>query len=245
MAANSQPPKIECVDGGSSRERTRHTHPAYGVASVTRTSGSGPLFKSEIDHQHTVRLSIGRAALDRELHRDWVHTVGSPLVEIEMSESQWAALVSSSGLGSGTPVTLTRAPNSHKDSHLVPGIERLERAREIHTREARESMESSYKEALEALDEIESMMSAGRAVPKTGLRDAVNRMRSCLDNAPRNMEFSHKQFATYMETVVNEAKTEVDGYMRAVGAQIGLAPGTVAGTDLLAPVAKRENGDAS
>lgn len=85
---------------------TRETHPAFGTAIVARSHGtSHPLFQSDVQHSESITLSIRRAERVRDLNTDWVFPTDE-LVEIEMSLSQWGALVSSIGIGSGVPVTI-------------------------------------------------------------------------------------------------------------------------------------------
>src|SRR6478735_12174096 len=84
------------------------THPAFGVAVVTRGSGSGQaLFQSDLLHRETITLRVHRAERTRMLAHDWTHPL-EELVEVEFSLSQWGALVSSIGIGSGVPCTIRR-----------------------------------------------------------------------------------------------------------------------------------------
>jgi hypothetical protein len=90
-------------------------HPAFGNICVSRPSGSATLFGSELKHQHYVSITINRAEKHRSLHRDWIFGKDT-ILEISMSESQWATFVASSGMGGGTPCTLNYAPpQGHTD----------------------------------------------------------------------------------------------------------------------------------
>lgn len=82
------------------------THPAFGVATVTRAQGTPrALFQSDLKHSETITLTVLTAERGRSLMHDWVHH-RKTLVEIEMSLAQWGALVSAMGIGSGVPVTI-------------------------------------------------------------------------------------------------------------------------------------------
>lgn len=81
-----------------SRE-TRTKHESFGNIQVTRPSGHAKLFQSPHRHQHFISIQIRHTELIRDLSRDWTFSSGLPLIEINMSEAQWAHFVSSAGIG--------------------------------------------------------------------------------------------------------------------------------------------------
>lgn len=84
------------------------THPAYGMVSACRTSTGGApnyMFGSDFPHAQTITLRISRAHINRStLSYDHLVT-DAHLIEIEMTEAQFAALSASVGT-SGIPCTL-------------------------------------------------------------------------------------------------------------------------------------------
>lgn len=95
-------PIIDYTAGGD------QSHPAFGVAGVVRREGTPrALFQSDLMHSSTIVPTVQTATRNRELNRDWVHA-RDDLIEIEMSQTQWGALVASMGRGSGVPVTIRR-----------------------------------------------------------------------------------------------------------------------------------------
>ena len=86
-------------------EQSIESEPYMGVMRAGRCSGSAPLFDSDIEHQHFISVSIAHADRRRDLSRNWI-SPGEEIVEVLMSEMQWANFVSSFNHHDGVPVTL-------------------------------------------------------------------------------------------------------------------------------------------
>src|SRR5579859_4537827 len=85
-------------------------HESFGIAGFSRstTGGSGvSLFGSSIKHGNTITFTVRHADVTRRLEQDWYHaSERMPIVEIEMSQSQFAEMITSMNMGDGIPVTL-------------------------------------------------------------------------------------------------------------------------------------------
>ena len=100
--------KVELYDDSSKTgNAVRRTHPSYGSLSINRTTGQANLFNSEINHQHFISLEISRSEVieDDTDYRCWPI---KSIIQIWMSEVQFARAITSFGSGSGTPCTLKR-----------------------------------------------------------------------------------------------------------------------------------------
>lgn len=90
------------------------THPAYGMLSFSRRSGSKtPLFESSIEHRDTIAMTLTHGDVTRGLNTDWYHGNGI-IAEVEMSYSQFAEAITSMNMGSGVPVTVRRTEKDGK-----------------------------------------------------------------------------------------------------------------------------------
>lgn len=190
------------------------THPAFGVAILARSSGSDrSLFQSDLVHQHTVTLRIARATRTRSLNHDWVHP-GKELVEVEMSEAQWGALVSSMGLGSGVPVTI----RSTEADHLVPDLPHQPRmAASIN--EVNEAVGKMLERARETAERLESAIESKAGVKAT--REALRDHLRALEQAEANSAFAVKSLADATEQVVNQAKADIEIQVLQAGRLVG------------------------
>ncbi|SDH38420.1 hypothetical protein [Microbacterium sp. 77mftsu3.1] len=178
-------------------------HPAFAVAVVTRSQGNGrPLFQSDIKHQHTVKLQIKTAVRRRELNTDWVDPQ-KVIAEVEMSEAQFGALVSSVGLGTGVPVTL-RASESN---YMVPDLPYTPR---IAT--ALDEVKEAVAKTLADVDAAVQVLAEAIAEKKgaVAIREAVATVKNRIENAPKNAAFAVTAVTEAAEQAVTQAGAEIE-----------------------------------
>lgn len=179
-------------------ERGEETHPSFAVAHITRGSyggrnGGKVLFQSEVAHQHAVTLTVARATRERHLNQDWVYP-GKDLIEITMTEAQWASLCASDN-GRNVPVTLDWL----QGEGMVPGFE-LEPRLAVTAAEAVDS-------AREAMKKIEAAMAALEEKNTVANRKAL---RHAIDGLPKSVEFATKQLHEHVEKVKEQTKVELE-----------------------------------
>jgi hypothetical protein len=196
------------------------THPAFAVATVhTRSGTPRALFQSDLMHSNTVVLSVQTATRKRDLKRDWIHP-RRELIEIEMSETQWGGLVSSMGKGGGVPVTLRRSENETFVAELPYQPRTAENRREV--LETVEQLLADAKAAMAALDAAED----GKAGVKER-RELRNRLRSTLDNAGGNAKFAIDSLAEATESLVNQARADIETHIMRASAAHGVQASVV------------------
>lgn len=202
--------------GAGEKTGTEESHPAFGVAVLTRGSNApgAVLFQSDVTHQHSLTLSIRRATRARDLKHDWVHP-REELIEIEMSEAQWGALVSSVGMGSGVPVTI----RTTESERLVPGLPYQPRLA-ASVREAREAVAEITTEIDAALAELEHAIESKTGVKE--VRDRLRTLRARVDNAPANAVFAIKSLNETAEKVVAQAKSDIEIHVMRASQLAGL-----------------------
>lgn len=83
-------------------EAVIYRHPFYGAITIGRLSSGDahPMYGSSIKHRDTIRLTVHHGECTRMLSEDW-YSPRDKIVEVEMTQNQWAELVSSVGLGAG------------------------------------------------------------------------------------------------------------------------------------------------
>lgn len=105
MRSKSEQHQVKVQPDGTVVEK----HPSFGFARLTRTSGGQDnLFGSPTKHQHRICLTIGSAERRRDYNSFRIFPSSIPDIEIEMSDTQFAALLTSMGRGEGVPVTVVR-----------------------------------------------------------------------------------------------------------------------------------------
>jgi hypothetical protein len=184
------------------RDGRDDNHPAFAVASVTRSSGTPrSLFQSDLRHNETIRLTVSTAERTRDLNRDWVHP-RQALIEVEMSLSQWGALVSSIGLGSGVPVTLRY---THEDGTVadLPYEPRIAES-VTETKSAVSKMLERARVTLEALE------AAVESKSLKAMRAALSAHKVSLEHAESNSAFAVNSLKEAAETVTHQARADIE-----------------------------------
>lgn len=192
------------------------THPSYGFVQVSRTSGHAALFGSPFTHQHYMTLSIGRSTRQRSHGRDW-HFGGmhGELVEIALSEAQWAHMVSSVGMGGGVPCTLQYVGGQPMER--CPEQEDVERFHEDIEKDARAAMKF-MNDAIEKMQALADDKAPTKEKRKEVLGALVTAQRKMADAAP----YMVKSLSEHMDKVVQSAKTEVEAYVHATIVESGI-----------------------
>lgn len=199
--------------GPSPRGRDYDTHPSWLMIGAYRGSISPPganLFDSDIRHQHTVTIKIETAERKRDLNHDWIHG-DKTLMEIEMSEAQWASFVSSMNT-SGVPATLRF--DSRADEPIVPGepyAPRLALSMQ-ETRDAGERVREDIRDAFYAYKEKKTVGN-------------LRHLEAMIDNLPANLEYAATTLSKHAENVVTKARADIEAFVVRKAQQLGLEPG--------------------
>jgi hypothetical protein len=199
------------------RDQQIFTHPAFGNISLHVHRGRQRLFGSEFVHDSAVVIEIKSGEQIRSCSDDRFSGT-EPIVEVKLTESQWARFVSSGGVGEGVPCTIRCQRTGPIVVH--PEIANAEETRQdLHAREIRESAAKAIEECTKALDKIEAM--CDDKLTKTGVREVVKSFRHALRNLPANHEHSFNMFCEATENVVEQAKIETEAYLDRIANQIG------------------------
>jgi hypothetical protein len=198
-------------------QRGDEEHPSFGVVRLTRVTAQPGrrLFDSSLPHNQYVNMQVARATRTRSLHHDWIHGSLDTLLDINLSLTQWGAMVSSFGVGGGTPVTLHRVagelmPEAAHESRLA------QTSREV-ADSARKSTDKIREAAQAVTDAFESK--AGRRV----MADVISNLQHAVDGVPNNMKFAADTLTRHAEDVVSKAKADIEA-ARQFGALPAIAP---------------------
>lgn len=207
-----------------SKEPEREKHPSWGVVTLHRTS-CGPrgasLFQSDVLHREYMTLRVIEAERQRSLGGDHVYANGVPVIEVKLSMLQWAELVSSVNNGGGVPCTLDFVRTG-------PGVEvepppyiprTLQSVKEV-TDEA-DNLVKDIKDTFEAY-----MKAREEKQGKKALDDTLRSLRAAIENAVPNVKFTARRFEEHVDTVIQQAKSELRADAISTAKALGL-PGEV------------------
>ncbi|KKM86375.1 hypothetical protein LCGC14_1279630 [marine sediment metagenome] len=227
-------PTIKVEKEPGSADETVEKHPAYAQIGASRVSGGAYLYGSDFRHQHYITIQIHDSELRRQLSGDRAHA-DRRLIEIAMSEAQWATFVSSLNQGGGVQCTLEFTP----EVGLVPSIAQPKDRKLQFSRE----MGERFDMAVQALKDLETQIDAVPLSDKK--KEALKKqLRKAEMNLEPNMEFVAERFDEHMERTVERAKSEVNAYaQRTLGdlAQIALRGGEGSEPLLLETPAENED----
>lgn len=194
--------------------RTITTHPAQGQITLSRASGKASLYGSDFDPSHYISLTIHTSKLHRHLNNDWHHT-DREIITVEMTEAQFATLITSVGLGKGSLCTIAR-----RDMKSVPQLPPAKPRADQFKAELLGEMSDTIETMKAAIAEVEGMK-----LPK-GKTDRIKSLFGQLEKMlSGSVPFIASQFDEHMETTVEAAKMHLHGHITGAGLQsLGLNP---------------------
>lgn len=205
----TEEPKIANVD--SPMHDTVETHPAYGQIGASRVSGAAYLYGSDFSHQHYIKIEIRRSQLHRGLSND--RPFGrEELIEVSLSEAQWATFVSSLNCGMGVQCTI-----DHFNGKTMPGLPSPKDRHQQIKAEADERLAKAMSDLKDLDAAIKDSKLSGKAQ-----KDLCQRIEFIRRNLSDNIQFVADQFEEHIETVTEHAKIEIGAYITQSLARAGL-----------------------
>ena len=190
----------------------KSTHPAFAQVNVSRVTGQRFLYGSDFTHHNYLTLTIKKSEVRRSLSHEWFFGNGD-IIEVAMSEAQWATMISTLNVGDGTPCTLTRL-----DCKSIPEIEPTHVAAD----DFKDEVSIKSKEAARLVDatiaKVEAELNLSQKKKKAILAPLVKLRQELGANLP----FVVETFGKHMETQVEKAKIEVSSYVQGAISRAGL-----------------------
>lgn len=210
----------EVVEGGTTGG-TRRSHPAFAVMKASRfNGGEGTMYGSPLRHSGGISVSVELS--DEHIsfsHSNYwpKHQVdgGPTIVEVRMSEAQWAAFISTLNVGSGVPVTLEYARTGplERMPYIVETSFEQKRADDI--RAKTEEQNAQMRAALARFDELLE----GGTIKKSDLRELRQMLVQCGDHLASNTGFAARMLTEHQEKLVESAKAEVSAMVTRMAMQ--------------------------
>lgn len=188
-----------------------YSHPAYAQIGASRVSGHTNLYGSEFVHNNFISIRINRSKTSRSLSRDWMQPK-EELIEVMLSEAQWATFVSSMNIGGGVGCTLYSINREY-----VPQIPIQKDKKEQFSNEISEKLERAIHD-LKSLKETLSKSNLSKKAQDEMIR-TVNHIEN---NISGNINYVAESFGEHMEKVTEKAKIEINSYMTGVIQRTGI-----------------------
>lgn len=199
---------------GTVHERLVRRHPAFAQVGASRVSGGAHLYGSDFQHQHYVSLTISTSEVHRHLSNEWYHG-GRELIEVLLSESQWAQMISSMNVGSGTPCTI----NHHYGAgvKVMPYLAKPEDKRDRFAAEMAEDMQDAQDHLAKLIEAI-----GGTKLSQKQKDELISSAKAASSSISGSARFVAEQFDEHMEETVERAKTEINTYVARTVTAVGL-----------------------
>lgn len=200
---------LEGDNDSKNKDDGRERHPSYGMIRVSRgTNGQRALFGSSILHNNVITIMLYEASVERDLHFDTIMDEGL-IAEIELSQSQFADMITSMNMGGGTPCTIRWVRGKGRAGEC-PFVDK----RQQFETELSESIEKANEKANKLVKDVQDLLSKSKPLTKAekdSLMNAVNKLSVEINS---NRGFIYKAFNEQMDATVKEAKGEVEAFMQ-------------------------------
>lgn len=233
--------------GSDAHGWVKETHPSYGLIGVSRVSGQSALFDSDVKHQHFISVRIKNA------HRviDGTHEFvagDAAIVEIHMTEAQFAQMITQPNHGDGVPCTIHYSAGDKGESWLHPSWGTRPEPPAPERFEAKFHQEASARakiitDNLAQLEKaLDSILSGETKANKGTLNDLKAKVSSARMQIEQNIPYVLEVAAEQLEKKISSAVVEFESYVaqslqaRGLGSAVGEAPRlTLAATAALLP----------
>lgn len=180
----------------------KYTHPAYGFIKLSRTQGgSGLLFMSPLRHDHRITIVVGEAEQVRNNNYDTYFPLRH-LVEIDMSEGQFAQFICNAYSSQGAPCTIRRTEMGARAPIEVP---------QLKSERYRDEAKATAQAAIDELRQLKAKLHVLAAKLPQKSRDEIDRAvdsttMKLSDHLPWIVQMMHE----HMDKVVDAAKVEIE-----------------------------------
>jgi hypothetical protein len=188
-------------------------HPAYGQIGASRVHGQTYLYGSDFQHRDYVVIRIHTSELHRGLSHDWPYAKDQ-LIEVALSEAQWATFVSTLNMGMGTQCTI-----QHRQGQpLVPEIAGAPDRKAQITEEMRKAAQKGLEALLTLREEVDALKVSAKA--REALMAKVETVERELAS---NIPYIAQTFGEQVEASTEQAKIEIHAYVQNVVQRAGVA----------------------
>lgn len=180
-------------------------HASYGAITIGRLqSGEGhPMYGSSVKHRNTIRLTVHHGERKRMLSGDWYYA-GNRIVEVEMTQNQWAELVSSIGMGEGIPCTIRWLNGPVEEPPFQSKVTQFQD-------EFQRYLDDAVADADAAVKKMEELLEK-KSITRADRSELLELVHSVQKSVKGNAPFVYRQFVDQIEKTSTEVKGELDAW---------------------------------
>lgn len=189
-------------------------HPSYGMMQLSRSSigGTGTaLFGSSIMHNDVIRLTITNGYMEQEDGQNRYYAKNGRrncIVEVDMSYTQFAEVITSLNMGDGVPVTITNI-----GGQPVPRCP-YENKQKLMRKEVESTADGIARKLNQQAAEVKQLLDEKRVLSKSDREWIVDVLKSAGRKLSSDLPFLNELFQEQMDKTVTEAKGEFESYLQ-------------------------------
>lgn len=194
--------------------RESKKHPSYGLVQFSRVQGNNSnFFGSEIKPNSYISLRITLAEEEKDLGRTWYYS-RNKLIEVQMTNTQFADLITSLNMGSGVPCTIIEFDNKRIEQDSTK-----EYKVDFHKRRMKNTSEEFMKHVKDKLEELKTVSSK---LSKKDQQVVQNLSSSIATMIEKNFPWYIEQFYEEMEQIAQDIKSNMEADVMHRLSNIGL-----------------------
>lgn len=175
------------------------------------------LFRSSLSHHHWIELQIKRAKVVGNCSASDLIMGNGSLITVAMTETQFAKMMTSLNVGSGSPCTLERVNGERIED--CPSEERHEFIKKTHDKH----LEDRDKRLQETISEMRGAWAAKRRPTLKQFDQFLRKLEIYSANFETNQKYYKDRFKEEMDAIVSEAKTEVETHIVDIAGKLGVS----------------------
>ena len=202
--------------GRSPKDWTEDRHPSWGKINISRVSGQATLFRSSLQHNHFISLTISKArVVDSGGASDFLMS-DEELIEVYMSETQFARMITSIGMGEGAPCTINRHGGESVED--CPEQDRKQFVIDAHD----EHLADHDSKMRELLGRLQRMKTDKHRPTLKELGEIVHELSCYTGNFKTSHKYYREQFTEEVEEILDDARTEIEAHILHSAGKLGI-----------------------
>ena len=185
-------------------EQERYTHPSFGQIHFSRSNGTHNFYGSELQQDHYITMYVKKSELNRDLSSEHYYAYDPSLIEIRMTSSQFAEMITSMNSGTGVPCTIEMVNGKTVEKFPNP-----ESRKEFVHRKFNERMKEFGDKIRENKNKAKEIVKK-KTLSKDDVMNLTHQLEWLTTEIESNIPFFMECFQETMDEVVVEAKAEVE-----------------------------------
>jgi len=196
------------------------THPSFGMMGFTRVTFGGEgavLHGSDIKHNTVIEMNLYHSSKKRGLNKDW-HHADQTIAKVQMSQNQFATMITSMNMGDGIPVTLAMTETDGR----LPAPE-FNSVLELNKNEFKAKASEVANDTKILMASMKDILSGSGTVKKADRETLIKLTEKVVREIDSNMPYMQETFAETMDDIVTDAKGTIEAFYQQRVIETGLA----------------------